>query len=124
MTNTLQTTNLKMKNPIASLAIAESFGQLGPEEKLFSHYLSQAASECARIVCRQVSPESEAIFDLILALCRASKCQWQHVGQSVGVNIEIVEGFLEYAGLFFDSLGNYQVLNSTLTFADSSANNF
>ena len=53
---------------VVPLSIKPHFEALGDKEKKYAHYISRASFAGTRINLRQVSPESEAIFDFILAL--------------------------------------------------------
>lgn len=55
---------------IVPLAIKPHFEALNDKEKKYAHYISRAALSGTRISLRQVSPESEAIYDFILTLHR------------------------------------------------------
>lgn len=57
----------------APLAIKPHFEALNQQEKHYAHYISRAAFAGTRINLRQVSPESESIYDFILALHSAGK---------------------------------------------------
>jgi dipeptidyl-peptidase-3 len=56
---------------VVPLAIKPHFEALGDKEKKYAHYISRAAFAGTRINLRQVSPESEAIYDFILKLHKA-----------------------------------------------------
>ena len=53
---------------IVPLAIKPHFEALNDKEKKYAHYISRAAWSGTRINLRQVSAESEAIYDFILTL--------------------------------------------------------
>ena len=57
---------------------------------------------------RQVSPEAETIFDLILALHRACGGDWAQLQRQTGVADADVRHFLEYATQFLGNVGNYK----------------
>jgi dipeptidyl-peptidase-3 len=57
---------------------------------------------------RQVSPESEPIYDLILALYRACNGDWNSLVQKTNVSEEDLRFFLEYAAQFLGNCGNYK----------------
>ena len=57
---------------------------------------------------RQVSPESEAIYDLILALYAACAGDWKRLASGSSVSEQDVQYWLEYATAFLASLGNYK----------------
>jgi dipeptidyl-peptidase-3 len=61
----------------APLAIKPHFDALNQQEKRYAHYISRAAFAGTRVNLRQVSPESEAIYDFILELhaaCKGERC--------------------------------------------------
>ena len=61
-----------------------------------------------RIILRQVSPESEPIYDLIIALYNGCSGNWKELGRQTGVSDEDVKHFLEYAVQFLGNCGNYK----------------
>ncbi|KAK8115951.1 hypothetical protein PG984_012453 [Apiospora sp. TS-2023a] len=90
------------------LEIAHLFNDLSEQEKLYSHYMARAAWSGARIILRQVSPESFAIFDFILALYQSCDGDWSSlVGQGGVVTDQDISSFLEYAATFLSNIGNY-----------------
>jgi dipeptidyl-peptidase-3 len=58
---------------------------------------------------RQVSPESESIFDLILALYKHCGGDFASLIRSSQLSDEDVVFFQEYAATFLSNLGNYRV---------------
>lgn len=68
----------------------------------------RAAFAGTRIVLRQISPESEAIYDFILSLHEASGGDWSSLAQKAGVNEEDLTNFLDYAAMFLGNNGNYK----------------
>lgn len=58
---------------------------------------------------RQVSPESEGIFDLILTLYKQCNADLAAHFRSCGLFDEDLEHFQEYAAIFLSNLGNYRV---------------
>lgn len=57
---------------IVPLAIKPHFEALNAKEKKYAHYISRAALAGTRINLRQVSAESEAIYDFIIELHKCS----------------------------------------------------
>jgi len=53
---------------IVPLAIKQQFEALNDKEKKYAHYISRAAFSGTRVNLRQVSVESEAIYDFIVTL--------------------------------------------------------
>lgn len=64
---------------IVPLAIKPHFDALQPKEKKYAHYISRAALAGTRINLRQVSAESEAIYDFIIELHRCENGEWQQM---------------------------------------------
>lgn len=62
---------------IVPLAIKPHFEALNDNEKKYAHYISRAAFSGTRINLRQTSPESEGIYDFVLALHRSSNGRWR-----------------------------------------------
>ena len=71
--------------------------------------LDRAAWNGARVILRQVSDESTAIFDFILELYKACDGNWQSLASRISVSFQSVEEFLEYAATFLGNIGNYYV---------------
>ena len=61
-----------------------------------------------RVILRQVSPESEAIYDLILSLYHACYGKWAKIKEAARITDEELNHFLEYAAQFLGNLGNYK----------------
>jgi dipeptidyl-peptidase III len=95
---------------VVYLAIKPHFEALTPKEQLYAHWVSRGAFEGTRITLRQVSIESEAIFDLILDLYKSENGDWKKVQSKAAVSDEDLKGFLEYAGQFLGNVGNYKSL--------------
>ncbi|RAH84078.1 dipeptidyl peptidase [Aspergillus japonicus CBS 114.51] len=74
----------------------------------YAHYMSRAAFEGTRITLRQVSPESEPIYDLIVELHRACNGDWTDLARRTDVSDEHLRYFLEYAAQFLGNCGNYK----------------
>ncbi|KAL4939768.1 hypothetical protein BDV06DRAFT_198123, partial [Aspergillus oleicola] len=74
----------------------------------YGHYISRAAFEGTRVTLRQVSPESEPIYDLILALHKACDGKWPELAQKTNVSEENLRFFLEYSAQFLGNCGNYK----------------
>jgi dipeptidyl-peptidase III len=59
-------------------------------------------------VFRQVSPESESIYDFIIALHKASGGDWKSLAQKAGISEEELDAFLAYSAQFLGNSGNYK----------------
>jgi dipeptidyl-peptidase III len=53
---------------VVPLAIKPHFEALNTKERTYAHYISRASFAGTRINLRQVSPESEPIYDFIIEL--------------------------------------------------------
>ncbi len=78
----------------------------GQDIKVF-HF--RAAWHGTRIILRQVSPESTAIFDFIIEIHRTCNGRWQSLADQTGVSIDALQDFLKYAAVFLGNIGNYYV---------------
>ncbi|KAJ5722471.1 hypothetical protein N7488_000506 [Penicillium malachiteum] len=76
--------------------------------KAYAHHPARACWHGARIVLRQTSPEAESIFDFIIELHRACEGQWNQFHEA-GIEQRDLDHWLEFAGTFLSSLGNYFV---------------
>lgn len=61
------------------------------------------------MVLRQVSPESEALFDIGVGLFKAADGDLKKLGSEVGVSEEEVKLWSEYVASVLANLGNYKV---------------
>ncbi|KAL9578892.1 MAG: hypothetical protein Q9212_005427 [Teloschistes hypoglaucus] len=93
---------------VVSLAIKPHFEALTDEQKLYAHNISRAAFRGTRIVLRQVSPESEGIFDFIITLHKSCNGNWSKLQKEAGLGDEALQSFLNYATQFLGNLGNYK----------------
>lgn len=68
----------------------------------------RAAFAGTRIVLRQISPESEPIYGLIIALHKAASGDWNALAKKAGIEEAELTQFLEYAAMFLGNNGNYK----------------
>ena len=61
-----------------------------------------------RVVLRQVSPESEHIYDFIIALHKHSSGDYAALAKEAGLSSEEIGAYLNYAAQFLGNLGNYK----------------
>lgn len=99
--------------PICKLEAKAHFNVLSDKEKLYAHHMSRAAHHGTRIVLRQVSPESEAIYDIILMLHLAVKGDWAQYVKCRAIQEQDLNLFLEYASQVLSNLGNYKSFGDT-----------
>ena len=103
------------ESPIVLLSAKKHFDQLPTEDaKLYAHYLSRASYYGTRAVLRSVSPESEAIYDLILSIHatlgnpESNEDYENAIGAKYPESSTTVVQYLEYASQFLSNLGNYK----------------
>ncbi|KAJ5483594.1 hypothetical protein N7530_002840 [Penicillium desertorum] len=94
---------------VVRLEVKSHFDTLKDQNlRKYAHFMSRAAFEGTRVTLRQVSPESEPIYDLILSLYHASNGDWNSLAQKTQVSSDDLRFFLEYAGQFLGNCGNYK----------------
>lgn len=74
----------------------------------FTNHSPRAAFTGTRITLRQVSPESETIFDFIIELYKSSNGDWKALQGKAGISSDDLQYFLEYATQFLGNCGNYK----------------
>lgn len=57
---------------------------------------------------RQISPESEPIYDFIVALHKSAGGDWKALSEKAGVDEQGLSAFLQYAAQFLGNSGNYK----------------
>lgn len=88
------------KPPVIMLSAKSYFDQLTEKEKLYAHYMSKASHAGTRVVLRQVSHESEGIFDLIMKINKVLCGKYPQDNETTL--------YLEYVSQFLGNLGNYK----------------
>ncbi|KAF3935866.1 hypothetical protein ABW19_dt0209111 [Dactylella cylindrospora] len=96
------------KAPVCRLEIQPHFDNLSPKEKLYAHHISKASFAGTRVVLRQVSPESEPLFDLILAIAKQVNNDFSNLASLAGITEEEKDYFVEYSAQVLANLGNYK----------------
>ncbi|CAI4036266.1 hypothetical protein SMKI_15G1040 [Saccharomyces mikatae IFO 1815] len=92
--------------PLSMLSVkTEYFPQLTEKEQKYAHFMSKASHAGSRVVMRQVSHESEPIFDLILAIHANLKGQYPEDDTAQKQQTEL---YLEFVSQFLSNLGNYK----------------
>ncbi|KAE8453795.1 hypothetical protein EG329_009307 [Mollisiaceae sp. DMI_Dod_QoI] len=108
--NTQELKNFLADSPpsTVNLVIKKHFDALTDQQARYAHFISRAAFTGTRITLRQVSPESEDIYDFIIALYKTYNGDWKALQEKAGVTAEDMQHFLEYAGQFLGNCGNYK----------------
>ncbi|KAE9364218.1 dipeptidyl peptidase III [Stipitochalara longipes BDJ] len=96
------------KSPeVSRLEVQQAFAKLIPREKLYAHHSARAAWSSAPIILNQTSPESISIFQFILEIYKSCEGNWPELASRVGIEIEELRRFLDYAAVFLGNIGNY-----------------
>ena len=91
--------------PVTMLSVKEKFfPQLSDKEALYAHFMSKASHAGTRVVLRQVSSESEPIFDLVMTIHQ--KLGGSYDGIELAPNE--IQFYLEYVSQFLTNLGNFK----------------
>ncbi|KAH6678333.1 putative dipeptidyl peptidase 3 [Halenospora varia] len=108
--NTAELKNFLADSPpsTVNLVIKKHFDALTDQQARYAHYISKAAFTGTRVTLRQVSPESESIFDFIIELYKSTNGDWKSVQQKAGVTDDDLKYFLEYSAQFLGNCGNYK----------------
>ncbi|OCK78914.1 dipeptidyl-peptidase III [Lepidopterella palustris CBS 459.81] len=93
---------------IVPLQIKPHFEALSEQEKHYAHYISIASFAGTRIVLRQTSPESEPIYDFIIALHHHCDGDWKALQREAGLSDGELQSFLNYSAQFLGNLGNFK----------------
>jgi len=93
---------------LVNLPIKKHFEALSDKEKRYAHFISKASWAGTRIILRQVSPESEPIFDFILALHHTANGDWYSLKFKADISDEDIHSVLEYTTQFLGNIGNYK----------------
>ncbi|KAF7512386.1 hypothetical protein GJ744_001321 [Endocarpon pusillum] len=93
---------------VVKLEIKPHFESLTDKQKRYAHHISRASFLGTRVTLRQVSPESEPIYDLIITLYKACKGEWKTLAERTDTSLQDLTSFLEYATQFLGNCGNYK----------------
>ncbi|RMY81349.1 hypothetical protein D0861_08340 [Hortaea werneckii] len=113
------------KAEVRVLSSTSQFESLLSSEKLYAHYsakfvdhhrlsifsifdtFGRAAWLGTRIILRQVSPESEPIFDFIIHLYHSCDGNWEELGNQLNISNDELMRFLDFAAMFLGNIGNF-----------------
>jgi dipeptidyl-peptidase-3 len=94
---------------VVRLDAATAFSLLGPQEQLYSHYLSRASWYGGLAVLLQTSPEAPNIFRLLLRVARAQDTPGlRAAATTAGLSEQEITAFFVYFSGFMSNMGNYK----------------
>ena len=93
---------------VVPLQIRQHFEGLDKNQKLYAHHISRASFSGSRIILRQVSPESEHIYDFIIILYHHCKGDWKKLQSEINTSDGALRQFLLYSAQFLGNMGNYK----------------
>jgi len=94
---------------IVKLKVEDAFNSLSDDEKMYSHYLSQASWYGGFIVLFQTSPESPDIFLLLHSINTAETIEnLKKNVQELGLTKEEFTAYLLYCSGVYGNMGNYK----------------
>ncbi|KAL1306715.1 hypothetical protein AAFC00_005382 [Neodothiora populina] len=93
---------------IVCLTIKDHFEALNEQEKKYSAAISKACFAGTRVVLRSISPESEDLYDFIIALHKSCGGDYTKVKASTGLSDHDMKDYLSYASQFLGNAGNYK----------------
>lgn len=86
--------------PLSMLSLKDNyFPLITTQEQKYAHFMSKASHAGTRIVLRQISHESEPIYDLLLSIHRNLNGTYPDGGSAL---------YLDYVSQFLSNLGNYK----------------
>lgn len=118
MNNDVSLYTLPNSQPIVLLECATAFKALSKNEKLYAHYLSQAAWDGGLIVLIQTSPESPLIFAFLHKIFLAESIEdLKKSAIDAGVTEEqfIVSNTNKFKAFFFFSINLLLIFNIIIT---------
>ncbi|XP_014219104.1 dipeptidyl peptidase 3 [Copidosoma floridanum] len=109
MSDDISMYTLPNNQPMVRLECEAAFNALSNKEKLYAHYLSQAAWNGGLIVCLQTSPESPLIFALLhKVFLSESIADLKKTALAAGFTEDEFVAFLVYSCGVFSYSGNYK----------------
>ncbi|GAA5980189.1 hypothetical protein JCM5350_000865 [Sporobolomyces pararoseus] len=114
--------------PVCSLQVKDSFNNLTKQEKLYSHFMSQACWSGGRIIMRQTTETAEQLFDLIVSTFaksdEAKLGDLEELKSKSGVTQEEWDDTLAYCAQALSNLSNIKSFGATKFIPRSSSTAF
>ncbi|GAA5959614.1 hypothetical protein JCM3765_007217 [Sporobolomyces pararoseus] len=103
--------------PVCSLQVKDSFNNLTKQEKLYSHFMSQACWSGGRIIMRQTTETAEQLYDLIVSTFAKSNeaklGDLEQLKSKSGVTQEEWDDTLAYCAQALSNLSNIKSFGAT-----------
>ncbi|KAI9892567.1 MAG: hypothetical protein M1814_001256 [Vezdaea aestivalis] len=93
---------------VLKLEIKPHFEALSDKEKRYAHYISRASFFGTRITLREVSYESEPLYDFIVELYKSCEGDWAKLRTDSKIEESVLRNFLNFACQFLGNSGNYK----------------
>jgi dipeptidyl-peptidase-3 len=110
----LSTHSIPSATPVVVLDASEAFDLLSDKEKMYAYWMGQASWKGSLICLTQCSPESMAIFTILLAAFSAQPIE-ELLEKARGAGFEQceIDDLLMYSAAFFNNMGNYKSFGDT-----------
>jgi dipeptidyl-peptidase-3 len=100
--------------PVVVLDATEAFQLLSDKEKCYAYWMGQASWKGSLICLTQCSPESSAVFTLLLATFAAQPMEELLArARANGIEQSEIDDILIYSAAFFCNMGNYKSFGDT-----------
>ena len=110
----MSTHSIPLSTPVVVLDASEAFNLLTDREKLYAYWMGQASWKGSLTCLSQCSPESVAIFTLLLAVFSAQPVEeLLNNAISNGFNQNEIDEILMYSAAFLSNMGNYKSFGDT-----------
>ncbi len=108
--------------PVCYLDVKTHFNALSLKQKFYAHHFSRASHWGTRVILRQVSFESESIYDIIILIHKSIEGNYSKLDDLI--DKKETKLYLEYAAQFLSNLGNFKSFGDVKFIPGISIENF